>query len=122
MGQQPRSWPAALDRSSGKWGLNYGLAAPAGEPWPDKGVDDEPARHKLQLLSHILTKGLEVSATAWAWADNHLRSRQVIWKRLAPGRHSARNFLGRSVWNKRYSRSLTDLFGFQGEVQLVKAL
>ena len=124
MGQQPRSWPAALDGSRGQGGLNYGLAAPASEPWPDKSVDDEPAWHELEFFGHILTKGLEVSATAWAglaWTDNHLRSRQVIWQRLAPGRRSWRLLIYR-FHDKRHGRGLTDLFGFQGKVQLIKAL
>lgn len=88
MGQKPRSGPPALDGAARQGRLDEALAPRAREPRPHDPVHDEPSRHVLQFLSHVLAQASQPTTAACAGVlagedlDGH--ARDVVGERATP--------------------------------------
>lgn len=73
VGEDPRSWPTALDGPRRQRRLMEALALGAGEPRTHKALDDEPGWNVFELLGDVLAQTLQTCPGELAnvtWARN----------------------------------------------------
>ena len=66
MGEEPRPWPSAFDRTRRQRRLMEALTPSAGEPGTHKALDDEPGRNVFELLGDVLAQALQTPAAIGA--------------------------------------------------------
>ena len=88
MGEEPGSWPSALDRARGQRRLMEALAPDAGQPWANVPLDHEARRVVLQLLTDVLAQALQTLTAIGApfsWSEDGVFAGKVSGQRAAPG-------------------------------------